>query len=83
MRGREHVEWQDRAWRLLANRGQVAVDAWTVGGMLLGGGYGAVLARTRPLGATGVLGASGLGGALGVAGYCVWRCGMGGGKWDD
>src|ERR1700710_985552 len=36
MRGREEIEWQDRSWRLLENKGQVECDDWTYGGMALG-----------------------------------------------
>ena len=37
MWNREEIEWKDRAWRLLENKGQVEVDDWGVGGMALGG----------------------------------------------
>ncbi|KAK5942645.1 hypothetical protein PMZ80_005210 [Knufia obscura] len=36
MSGKEHVEWQDRSWRLLNNQGQVAVDNWSLAGVLFG-----------------------------------------------
>lgn len=38
MRGRAPVEWQDRSWRLLENRGQVEVDSFSLAGMVLGAG---------------------------------------------
>ncbi|XWW95608.1 hypothetical protein V2A60_003573 [Cordyceps javanica] len=33
MWGREHIEWQDRSWRLLENKGQLETDDWTYVGM--------------------------------------------------
>lgn len=36
MRGREEIEWQDRSWRLLENRGQVECDWWLLGGAASG-----------------------------------------------
>lgn len=38
MRGRAPIEWQDRSWRLLENKGQVEVDSFSLAGMVLGGG---------------------------------------------
>src|ERR1700761_7844588 len=36
MQGREDIEWNDRSWRLLANKGQVEVDNWILGGAAIG-----------------------------------------------
>lgn len=36
MRGREEIEWRDRSWRLLENRGQVEADSFGVVGAVLG-----------------------------------------------
>lgn len=36
MAGKERIEWQDRAWRLLENKGQVEVDTWSSIGMTAG-----------------------------------------------
>ncbi|KAK7757215.1 hypothetical protein SLS62_000764 [Diatrype stigma] len=36
MYGREDIEWRDRAWRLLENRGQLETDDWTYPGMAAG-----------------------------------------------
>ncbi|KAF2453149.1 hypothetical protein BDY21DRAFT_266157, partial [Lineolata rhizophorae] len=36
MRAREPIEWQDRAWRLQENAGQVRADRWTLGGAAVG-----------------------------------------------
>lgn len=33
MWGREVIEWQDRSWRLLENKGQLETDDWTYAGM--------------------------------------------------
>ncbi len=89
MWGREEIEWKDRAWRLLENRGQVEVDNWGVGGMVVGGLVGA-LARRRRGGVKGWewswrmgVGAVGMGGSVGVLGYMIWRHGVKGGKWEE
>src|SRR5271155_2849045 len=36
MHGREHIEWADRSWRLLENKGQVEVDDWSLGSAVVG-----------------------------------------------
>ena len=36
MRGREDIEWCDRSWRLLENKGQVEVDSWSLSGAVVG-----------------------------------------------
>ncbi|KAL8676587.1 MAG: hypothetical protein Q9186_006903 [Xanthomendoza sp. 1 TL-2023] len=36
MWGREEIEWQDRSWRILANKGQNREDDWSLGGIALG-----------------------------------------------
>jgi len=40
MHGKEEIEWQDRSYRLLHNKGQVAVDAWSLTGMTTAFGLG-------------------------------------------
>ncbi|PQE06650.1 hypothetical protein CJF31_00009783 [Rutstroemia sp. NJR-2017a BVV2] len=42
MHGRKEIEWQERSWRLLENKGQVECDDFMYGGMALGllGGVG-------------------------------------------
>lgn len=84
MWGREEIEWKDRAWRLLENRGQVEVDKWSVVGVVLGGmewvwrtgGVGGGRWRRR-------IGSLGMGSTAGVLGYMVWRHGVHGGKWEE
>lgn len=47
MQGRENIEWQDRAWRLLENPGQLETDDWTYAGMAAGlAAYTAAVATT-------------------------------------
>lgn len=47
MQGREDIEWQDRAWRLLENPGQLETDDWTYAGMTAGlAAYTAAVATT-------------------------------------
>ncbi|ELR08905.1 hypothetical protein GMDG_03574, partial [Pseudogymnoascus destructans 20631-21] len=55
MYGREEIEWKDRSWRLLANKGQVEVDTWSGVGTVMG----ALVARGK--GWRGRLGGAGLG----------------------
>lgn len=80
MWGREQIEWQDRSWRLLANKGQVECDDWTYSGMgvgLLGG------LSQRGLGWRGIAGGVGVGSVMGMVGYMGWRYGVKGGKFDE
>ena len=83
MWGREEIEWKDRSWRLLENKGQMEVDDWS----LVGAVAGAVVVTVRkengtPLGWRRVMGGSGIGSLVGVVGYMGWRYGIKGGKWD-
>ncbi|KAF2116755.1 hypothetical protein BDV96DRAFT_645166 [Lophiotrema nucula] len=73
MMGREEIEWQDRSWRLLENKGEVYTDWWTIDTAAIGAVAGLVAARRGaiPLGAgTAALGGAGLGMATGV-GYMI------------
>jgi hypothetical protein len=93
MWGRSYVEWQDRAWRLLENKGQVETDDWTYASMAVGlVGAAAVAARQARsgvgeevvrLGWRGVIGGAGLGSILGMFGYMGWRYGVHGGKFPE
>lgn len=76
MRGREEIEWQDRSWRLLENKGQLETDDWTA----VGGGVGAVLGASAAKGWRGAVGGFGLGTVGGMLGYMGWRYGVNGGK---
>jgi hypothetical protein len=81
MRDKEEIEWADRSWRLLENKGQVECDDWTYGGMAAG--LAAAAVRGKGLGWSGVIGSIGAGSLLGMMGYLGWRYGLKGGKWDD
>lgn len=72
MKGKTEIEWKDRSWRLLENRGQLAVDDWSAIGMLAG--MGTLTFKTQPisLGWKEVVGRAGLGSLAGVVGYMVW-----------
>lgn len=86
MWGREEIEWRDRAWRLLENRGQVEVDNWGLAGMGLGAVGVSLLRRKGVRGWRGWrmgVGALGMGSTAGVLGYMVWRHGVKGGKWEE
>lgn len=65
MYGRERIEWQDRSWRLLANRGQVACDD-----LMYGRAVVSVWAALRGAGwrGVGVVGAAGQGSVSGTSG---------------
>jgi len=84
MRGRDDIEWRDRSWRLLWNRGQAEVDEWWAAGAVLGGVGVGVLARNgvrggARLGFGSVLGGMGLGSLVGMLGHAGWRYGVLGG----
>ncbi|KAK2002680.1 hypothetical protein LX36DRAFT_221096 [Colletotrichum falcatum] len=81
MRGRDDIEWRDRAWRLMANRGQLETDDWTYGGAAAGLFAAAATPHVRAIGGRrAVAGAAGLGSVAGTVGYLVWRYGVHGGK---
>lgn len=78
MWGKEEIEWQDRAWRLLANRGQVEVDDWSLCGV--GAGVvGVMWARSREFDRQGwrsagrLVGGAGLGSLAGIGALLLWR----------
>jgi hypothetical protein len=84
MWAKEPIEWADRSWRLLENRGQVELDDWSYGGAVLGAARGLFSAPgASSLGWRRVLGATGLGSLIGAGGYMVWRHGINGGKWGE
>ncbi|KAF1963172.1 hypothetical protein CC80DRAFT_521992 [Byssothecium circinans] len=69
MYGREEIEWKDRSWRLLQNRGQEVTDLVAFGGAGLGAVVGGMVARSRVGGIGGVravLGGTGVGMSFGV-----------------
>ncbi|KMU77132.1 hypothetical protein CISG_06170 [Coccidioides immitis RMSCC 3703] len=79
MRGREEIEWQDRAWRLLENKGQMEMDRWVPAGGVLGAVACVVAARRgksakprdRDCGARGT-GFRGGGWGGGICGMEIW-----------
>lgn len=78
MWGREEIEWKDRSWRLLENKGQLEVDDWTYVGIL-----GGAVASARLRGWRGKIGGIGLGSVAGTVGYMGWRYGIKGGKFEE
>jgi hypothetical protein len=69
MRGREEIQWQDRAWRILQNEGEVKTDWVTIGGAGAGAVAGLVAARRGAVPASvgnAMLGGAGAGAAIGV-----------------
>jgi hypothetical protein len=94
MWGRDTIEWQDRAWRLLENQGQVETDDWTFAGMGAGlvGASALALSQLRAqgpaaevarIGWRGVIGGAGLGSVLGMIGYMGWRYGLHKGQFPE
>jgi len=83
MRNKEEIEWKDRSWRLLENKGQLEVDDWSYLGMV--GGLGTMIMRGEKMGLgwRGAVGGMGVGGLVGVVGYIGWRYGVKGGKWQE
>lgn len=69
MRGREGVEWKDRSWRILENKGEVKTDWVTLGGAGAGAVAAVLAARRGRLDVSAgkaVLGGTGIGMASGV-----------------
>jgi hypothetical protein len=90
MWGREEIEWQDRSWRLLSNKGQVEVDNYVLGGAAAGALAAIVAARRGILPVemqsrmiSSIIGGAGLGMAAGTVSYMGYRYGVKGGKWED
>jgi hypothetical protein len=81
MRGKEKIEWQDRSWRLLENKGQLECDDWTYPAMVVG--LATAATRGRTLGWRGMAAGAGLGGLVGMMGYMGWRYSVRGGKFDE
>ncbi|KAF2708319.1 hypothetical protein K504DRAFT_468661 [Pleomassaria siparia CBS 279.74] len=76
MRGRAEIEWQDRSWRLLENKGEVDTDWWASGGAAVGAVAGITALRRgmMPVGVNigkAVLGGAGAGMNVGIA-YMVY-----------
>ncbi|KAL8790004.1 MAG: hypothetical protein Q9213_000890 [Squamulea squamosa] len=75
MWGREDIEWKDRSWRILANKGQNREDNWSASGMAIGAAS-LRLASQRgagfglPPGRAALAGAA-LGSILGTVGHVV------------
>ena len=83
MWGKEEIEWADRSWRLLENKGQVEVDDWGYGGAVLGAAGTYLSGNVARLGWRGLLGGTGLGSVAGVGAYMVWRSAGKGGKLEE
>jgi hypothetical protein len=83
MRSKEEIEWQDRTWRLLENKGQLEVDDWSLAGATLALGSAVSVPGLRRLGWRAGVGSTALGSIVGVGGYMIWRHGINGGKWEQ
>lgn len=78
MYGREEIEWRDRSWRLLENKGQILVDDLSVAGMVLGGAASVALMRRNgeQLAWRRVVGGAGMGSVAGILVYLGWTYGI-------
>ena len=83
MWGREEIEWKDRAWRLLENKGQLECDTYSTVGTIAGLVGAASSSSIRKSGWRPVTGGAGAGTLIGVVGYMSWRYGVKGGKWEE
>jgi hypothetical protein len=75
MRGREEMEWQDRAWRILENKGENQTDWVTMGGVGAGTVAGVLAARRGAIPASvgnAMLGGAGVGSSIGEN-HRVWH----------
>ena len=75
MWGRDEIEWQDRSWRILANKTQNREDDWSAGGIIIGA-MALAFATRRGVGVGLPLGRASLGGAavgslLGTVGHVL------------
>ncbi|KAL8715467.1 MAG: hypothetical protein Q9220_000801 [cf. Caloplaca sp. 1 TL-2023] len=77
MWGRENIEWQDRSWRILANKTQNREDDWSFGGAILGAVGIGIMARTGGGYAAGIplwkvlVGGAAVGSVLGTVGHVI------------
>lgn len=83
MWGRERIEWEDRSWRLLENKGQVECDTFSAEGAVVGAGLVAWKQGLRASGWRMLAGGAGVGGLVGVLGYMGWRYGVKRGQWEE
>ena len=83
MWGREEIEWQDRAWRLLENKGQIECDTFSTAGAIAGAATVAWRRGLRNSNWRYLLGGAGLGSLMGVVTYMGWRYGVKGGEWEE
>jgi hypothetical protein len=83
MWSREEIEWKDRAWRLMENKGQLETDDFTYAGMAAGLAGAAIGPGYAKVGWRGLVGGAGAGSVLGMLAYMGWRYGVKGGKWPE
>ncbi|KAK9371480.1 uncharacterized protein V1513DRAFT_455626 [Lipomyces chichibuensis] len=73
MWGKEEIEWKDRTWRLLENKGQMAVDDWSLSGAVLMPLYMSMRKQSgERLGWKMAMGRAGIGSTAGIIGYLSW-----------
>ena len=83
MLGQEHIEWQDRAWRLLENQGQVECDRYSAAGAATVAAVGISRQGLNPANWRMLVGGAGFGSLLGIAGYMIYRHGIKRGQWEE
>ncbi|KAK9351483.1 hypothetical protein V1523DRAFT_416678 [Lipomyces doorenjongii] len=73
MWGKTEIEWKDRSWRLLENKGQMAVDDWSLSGAVLMPLYMFMRKHNgERLGWKMAMGRAGIGSTAGIIGYLGW-----------
>ncbi|KAK9384515.1 hypothetical protein V1515DRAFT_611283 [Lipomyces mesembrius] len=73
MWGKTEIEWKDRSWRLLENKGQMAVDDWSLSGAVLMPLYMFMRKQNgERLGWKMAMGRAGIGSTAGIIGYLSW-----------
>ncbi|KAK9482536.1 hypothetical protein V1527DRAFT_476057 [Lipomyces starkeyi] len=73
MWGKTEIEWKDRSWRLLENKGQMAVDDWSLSGAVLIPLYMSMRKQNAErLGWKMAMGRAGIGSTAGIVGYLGW-----------
>jgi hypothetical protein len=69
MWGKEDIEWKDRSWRLLENKGQLEMDDWTYPAIAISAATAVVMKQAPRM----ALGTVGLGSVMGMLGSIAWR----------
>ncbi|KAF3902388.1 hypothetical protein ABW20_dc0104727 [Dactylellina cionopaga] len=72
MWNRDDIEWKDRSWRLLRNKGQTQLDDFSAAGLTVGAVAGVAQRGSLPLW-RGAVGGAGLGALAGLFAFVLWK----------